>query len=300
MLILKYLKINHLQDNQINVNQSDKALKFCFDVISSYQYQALRTRFKQFQNEFWHQDRQWYSDYEIHYCSSTVYTLPYMHNDYTLRGIRNESEYDRSDRFDNVNKLSIWTEIIPRGPSLYFKKVTTLRLTNGLKIGGETDEYQLQTSDLLFFDMIVNVSNVKHLIIAEECYMSSSEVLLCLLEQLPCVSSLTICQDQLMSYLSDWQLCKCLNNKIKTLDTGLHSMWSNFYDRFSDVNLFSKTFSNVETLNDLLLIVSNCSKLSTMYIGNTNAEISSWIKKNASTLNVYINYLFFPEESDEY
>ncbi|CAF0845169.1 unnamed protein product [Adineta steineri] len=290
--------------------------KFCFGEFSVYSYEEKLIKITQFQSDFWHEKHQWYIDYKIDYFSLIVYTLPYIHNDYTLttadhgsdnsNQFDNLDEFDSSDRFDNVNELSIWTRMIRSDSSFYFRNVKTLRLTSGVEGEGETDEYELQTYDLQFLDVIVNLSNIQHLIIAEECYMSSSEVLLNILEQLPVVSSLTIRRDQLISYLDNYQLCKWLNEKIKTLNISSGWNQSGIHNQFGNENLFSKTFLNVEhlicdieTLDELLLILSKCSKLSTLNIGNINEEIYTWIQRNASTLNIYINFWFFPKETDD-
>jgi hypothetical protein len=61
--------------------------------------------------------------------------------------------------------------------------------------------------------------------------------------------------------------------------------------------MLCKTFSNleelhcrIEKLDDLLLILKQCSKLSMIYIRNISKHIYSWIQINQSKLNVYIDY----------
>ncbi|CAF4047365.1 unnamed protein product, partial [Adineta steineri] len=60
---------------------------------------------------------------------------------------------------------------------------------------------------------------------------------------------------------------------------------------------FCKTFSNVEELqcdidnvDDVLLILTKCSKLSKIKIKCVTKRIYTWFQNNALTSNVYINY----------
>ncbi|CAF1433478.1 unnamed protein product [Adineta steineri] len=60
---------------------------------------------------------------------------------------------------------------------------------------------------------------------------------------------------------------------------------------------FCKTFSNVEELHcdidnvdDVLLILTKCSKLSIINIKCASEPVFTWFELHARTFNVYINY----------
>ena len=96
-------------------------------------------------------------------------------------------------------------------------------------------------------------------------------------------------------FLENDKLCKCLNKKIDTLDLIDYS--NDYFVKSNEVDLLSKTFSNleelycyVEELDVLLLILKQFSKLSIINIPNISEDIHTWIQINASELNVYIDF----------
>jgi hypothetical protein len=266
--------------------------KFKFDYCSSrLSSDEKLIEFRKFQTDFWHKQHHWYTNYEIDSLLVSVYTLPYARSEYTLTTMKHE--YGNSNEFDNVNKLSIWTRAITDDSPYYFRNIQSLRLTNGYNNEGKKDWYELRTEQIEFLGMIVNLSNIKHLIIDKECRMTSS-FLSKLLKNMPNVSSLTIKKDTLISSLENREFCKYLNKKIKTLD--ISGDWVDRYIPFKKIRLFGEAFSNIEQLqchigdiHDLLQILAECSKLSMIKIVCIDQQTESWIETNASTLNVYID-----------
>jgi hypothetical protein len=96
-----------------------------------------------------------------------------------------------------------------------------------------------------------------------------------------------------MKYFRNDELCQYLNRKIKQLD-----ILNERDDTSKNMIQFCQVFSNVEQLtcrdmdsvDELLLLLASCSKLSILKIENINKQVHAWIKANASTSNIYFDY----------
>jgi hypothetical protein len=205
----------------------------------------------------------------------------------------NSSSMKYLNEFDNVKNLPLCTSAIRKDSPCFFRNVQSLRLESRSNSNDDKDEYK--TKELEYLNMIIDVSNVKNLIIENQSLLKSS-LLLEILTKLPNVSSLKINKDTLISHLKNRQLSEYLKRKITTLD--ISGDWTvNNYFKSNEIDLVSKTFSNLEHLkcdiknvDDLLLILEQCSTLSTINLGKISKQIYSWIQINVSTLNVYLDF----------
>jgi hypothetical protein len=158
------------------------------------------------------------------------------------------------------------------------------------------DGYKLEKEQIKFLNMITNLSNIKQLVIPNTCLVSSSSSLLLeLLKELPCVSSLKIDKHIIKDFHNNHELCEYLNRKINTLYIDNYYYCESM--KSDDVNLLCKVFSNIEQLqcqieklDDFLSILRQCSKLSIINLSYKDLDVKSWIQMNASKLNVYIDY----------
>jgi hypothetical protein len=114
--------------------------------------------------------------------------------------------------------------------------------------------------------MIVNLSNMKHLVIAYHCKLETPSVLLELLKEAPQLSSLDIRSGLLISLFNDDELCKYLNKMITELN--ITENHNSSMDDSCDLNQFCRTFSNIEQLScnldqldSLLFLVKHLPKL---------------------------------------
>ncbi|CAF4332249.1 unnamed protein product, partial [Adineta steineri] len=138
--------------------------------------------------------------------------------------------------------------------------------------------------------------------ITEECAVKS-ELLFEILKQMPNISSLILKKKITSSFYTNHELCELLNKKIKMFD--YRNPASANYFKIQDLDWFCKTFSNVEELHcdidnvdDVLLILTKCSKLSIIKIKCVSESTFTWLKINARTCNVYINYELKYDESE--
>jgi hypothetical protein len=123
----------------------------------------------------------------------------------------------------------------------------------------------------------------------------TSELLCEILKQMPNVSSLKLRKQIISSFYNNHELCELLNKKIKILDF-TYPTW-NHYVKIQDLDWFCRAFSNLEELqcdidnvDDVLLILTKCSKLSIIEIKCVIKRVYTWFENNALTSNVYINY----------
>ncbi|CAF4123193.1 unnamed protein product [Rotaria sp. Silwood2] len=279
---------------------------FNFGYYAHHSYNEKLIKFQQFQTDFWHKQHHWYTNYEIEGFTALIYTLPYVWNEYTLTSTMNRynnSLISYSNEFDNVKNLFLCTKAIKNNSPCFFRNIQSLILINECDFYGVVDKYKLQVKQIEYLNMIVNVSSIKHLKIAGECYVTSS-ILLEILKNIPNISSLTTDKQILITFLDNQQLCEYLNMKIKRLDISID--WSDSYIQSNKIDFFCKIFSNleqlqcyIENLDDLLLILTKCSKLSMIKILKINKQIYTWIQNNAPILNVYIDFTLDDYESDD-
>jgi hypothetical protein len=268
---------------------------FCFAAHDFSNEMLIKLR--KFETDFWHKQHHWYTNYEINGLATSIYTIPYISSIYRLQHTTKRyinSLMSNSNEFNNVKNLDIEPRAIRKDSLFYFKNVQSLTLTHELDDEEKTNECDLSNTQIKFLNTIVNVSNIKHLSIEDDCHITSS-LLSKLLKKMPNVSSLWIKKQTLISFLENRELCKCLNKKIKTLDISIHYLHR--YINPNQIDLLCKTFSNLEKLHcyiknidDLLLILKKFSKLSMIKLEMISKQIYSWIQINASTLNVNINF----------
>jgi hypothetical protein len=277
--------------------------KFYFIRYFKRHYHKTLNRMRQFQTDLWYKQHHWYTNCEIVDFTISIYTIPHIQNQYTLTSTakrHRNSLISYSNEFDNVKNLSLSTKAIRKDPPCIFRNVQSLRLMAERKDNANRDEIvtcNLKVKQIEYLSRMLNVSSIKHLTISEEYFMSSS-ILLEILKNFPNISSLTTDQKLLLSFLKNRQLCTYLNKKIIKLHISFCP--PDGYVQFNEIDLFCKVFSNLEhlqcyfqDLDDLYLILTNCSKLSMIKLERINEEIYSWIQIHKSTLNVYFDF-FFP------
>ncbi|CAF1347693.1 unnamed protein product [Adineta steineri] len=262
---------------------------------STDSYNDILNKFQQFQSNFWSKQHQWHTNYEIHNGLASIYTIPYVWNQYTL--VTSNSNSGNLNGFDNVTELTLSQMAIKDNSSYYFNNVKSLKLINEYQSGKNPDEHKLQKEQIKFLNNIVNLSSIKHLKIpSSDHVLSSSSLLLEILKELPYVSSLQIDKRDLILFVKDHELRKYLNTKITTLYLYNYKCYGDFI-KSDEVDLLLESFSNLEQLRcnigssvSLSLIVKNFSKLSIINSTYITKEVHSWIQENASKLNVYIDF----------
>ncbi|CAF3833856.1 unnamed protein product [Adineta steineri] len=288
--------------------------KFYFQEKKSENLTEKLNKFQQFQNDFWHKQHQWYTNLEIYTRTSTIYTIPYEKDNYKLTCNTNKHGYlwkKNSNVFDNVKILTLTPRLIATNWKCYFKNVESLILKRHSYEHYDDDdddehETNIMSTEIKLFRTIINLSNIKHLTIDGQFYLTSS-LLLDLLKELPNVSSLKIDEEQLMKIFDTIELRKYLNKNIKKLEIFSPTCFDEriFLNKIN--TLFSQVFPNIEQftcdymkqVDDLLVILNECSKLSIIKCKAISKSVNSWIQINASKLDVYLDFKEVDDETDD-
>jgi hypothetical protein len=274
--------------------------KFYFRYFFFNKFDENLRIFKQFQTDFWLKEHHWNINYEIDHFESSIYTIPFLRNQYRLTtntNIYRNSFKDYSNGFNNIKILSFMRRAIKDNSIYYFRNVQSLILIDQQ---GYYDGNQLKIQHLR---KIINLSNIKHLTIDDDSWLRSSSFF-SLLNQLPYVSSLRIDPDTLMRFFNKIQLRKHLMEKIQKLDISCYlsdgilipdQIRSTFCQVFSNIEQFKCDY--MENLDDLLLLLKHSSKLSIIKVQRISKSIHSWIQINASTLDVYLDFQLILNET---
>ncbi|CAF1339326.1 unnamed protein product [Adineta steineri] len=281
-----------------------RVFNFNFGWRYAESYDNMLIKLSPFQTNFWHQHN-WYINYVIDGGRASVYTIPYIPHYYTLKSTikkYNSSQTNGLNEFDNVKYLSLFVNAIRDDSSWYFRNVQSLSLERTGNYHDEDDEYESEIEHeddeyefkIEHLKKMVNLSNITELEMTKRCGIKS-ELLFETLKQMPNISSLILKKQITSSFYTNHELCELLNKKIKILYYTNPSLFH--YTKIQDMDWFCKTFSNVEELHcdidnvdDVLLILTKCSKLSRIKVKCANISIYTWFQLNARTFNVYINY----------
>lgn len=180
----------------------------------------ILSKFKQFQTNFWLKQHHWYTEYILHENSAQIYTIPYISDTYKLTPYINRypnESIKNINKFNNVSELTFHLQKLPLNESYYFANIRSLSLENQLYTK-DIDDDILKIEQIEYLKLILNLSNIKHLIISSKCEIESSFVLLELLKQTINLSSISIELEYLQSFFDDEDLCKYLNKMIIKLD----------------------------------------------------------------------------------
>jgi hypothetical protein len=109
--------------------------KFSFDYAATDSFNKKIIELHQFQTYFWHKHHDWYTTYEINDSLVSIYTMPYIRNEYRLICTMNRY-INNPNGFDNVKNLYLHTGTVTNGLSSYLRHIETL--TNEFKGGGQS------------------------------------------------------------------------------------------------------------------------------------------------------------------
>jgi hypothetical protein len=225
-------------------------------------------KWKQFQNDFWHKQHHWYTEYSLSNGYVCIYTVPYTSDTFRLvsHTIRYYNELvNNSNTFENVTDLMISLDSITKKCQYHFSHVTSITFGDPLFLCDNS--LLFNENDVENLKMIVNLSNVKHLSMVTGCTFETSSVLLEILKQTPQLSSLSINPDILISIFDNDELCKYWNGMIKKLDLKYYPI--NSLNDIYKLNKLWEIFSNLEQLtcsirqfDCLLFLIEHLPKLS--------------------------------------
>ncbi|CAF4005416.1 unnamed protein product, partial [Rotaria sordida] len=144
-------------------------------------------KFKQFQNDFWHKQHHWYTEYSFNDQFVQIYTIPYFSNVYQLKKPthRYTSELiNHLNIFQNVIYLTLASAVITDKCQYYFSNVKSLTII--------PFKYDHNLLHVQFLKIIINLSNLKYLDVSKIWKMLTSSILLEILKESPQLSSLII------------------------------------------------------------------------------------------------------------
>jgi hypothetical protein len=241
--------------------------KFDFDFYSESRNNIMYGKWRQFQDDFWHKQHHWYTEYSTSNNSASIYTTPYISERFVL--IPSTRRYcikwmNNINTFDNIRDLTIHPDAMTEQCEYHFSHVISLELGDSSALAHNSLLYK---KHIEFLKMIVYLSNVKNLKIRSNCQLKTSSVLLEILKQAPQISSISINPNALILLFDDVELCKYLNKMIKNLS--IWDSWETSFNIFYETKQFCKIFSNIEQLmcrieqlDSLLFLLKRLRKLS--------------------------------------
>jgi hypothetical protein len=254
---------NLIQSSLIYLNN----FKFKFGCERRHNDKFIFNIFKQFQNDFWCKQHQWYTEYSLEKYFAFIYTIPYISTTHKLDVNTKRFPLNNSNIFNKVTYVTLHHEVVTDKCQYYFSNLQSLELLiteqNPCPIPKPIDMYYLK--------MIVNLSNLKHLNVSEYGRMLTSVLLLDILKESFNLSWITMNPNDLILLFHDDELCKYFNKMIKKLDVLKYSHPS--FKNSGEMKKFCEIFSNIEHLtcyviepNDVLVLVNQLDKLSTINV----------------------------------
>ena len=273
-----------------------KKFNFICKYINTIEHKQIRQVFQQFQNDFWLNEYKWYTECTLSNDFSTIYTIPYIHNSYTLESFSDQffnSTIDRRNIYANVNYVKFNADIITNQYAYYFPYVKTLSIDNCC----------LNRNYFDLLKTIVNLTNLNELHILSKCQLDDSSILLDIVKQSSNLSMLNIDSRMLRLLFVNHELCKYLSKIIRKL-TLIAACDAN--EEFDQMNKFWQTFENLEELDctiekrqSIRLILESLPRLSHLNIRLKTARIvkdlETFTKEIATKLGVNI---FIESEAD--
>ncbi|UJR12546.1 hypothetical protein I4U23_016722 [Adineta vaga] len=243
-----------------------KNFKFIFLVERSPYSEIDEQRFKEFQNDCWFNKHHWHMEYSI----SEIYTLPYPREKFKLL-LNSHRYYNESfnylNTFKNVKYLTLDPQVLTENNQNFFPNIESLSLGNPHYSASHWT--MVKSSHLKYLQIMVHLSNIKHLILLNNFYFETADIFKKTLKSATQLSSLTINLSYLLIWFNSNELSKYFNKTIRKLQIFSEPNYSlhDFY-----VEQFCKIFSNLEqlecSLNDshIIYLIKYLPKLK--YIGN--------------------------------
>ena len=294
----------------INANQWERLITSSLPYLNVFKFNfyypirksehSITNQFIEFQNDFWSKQHHWYIEYTLEDDSLIFYTIPYMFNTYTLQSkIKRYINpfVNNSDTFSNVTDLTIDPDITTEDCQYYFSHVISMTLKKKEYIRHHT---KLNFNHLKYLKTVVNLSNLKHLVISFKFEFQTSSVLLELLKEASQLSSLDIHANVFSSLFDNNELCKYLNKMITKLATINHS--HGLINDLCDLEQFCKIFSNLKQLacrldqrDPLLFLLKHLPKLSCITVASVRFIRNSkpaWVEKRSLGGRIIRDYYY--------
>ena len=262
--------------------------KFKFECTLDNESNFIEGKLKEFQSDFWCKQHHWPTEYSLSIYSYIIYTIPYISNTYMLIPCINKycnQLINNSKKFGNVTKLTIDSNEVKEKSQYYFSSINRMKLENSWTV-------ELIKS----LAMMVNLTNVEHLIISYRCRLQTPSVLLELLKQTRKLFSMTLNQYILVSLFGDNELCKYLNEMIIKLQ--IVDDFEHLLNDPHNLKKFCETFSNIKQLgcttkplDCLLYLLKHLSKLEylTLYSSTNDFGFRIYqLEKEAQKLGLQI------------
>jgi hypothetical protein len=262
-------------------------------------------KFKQFQNDFWCKQHQWFIEYVLDTNSAVIYTVPYTSNTYRLTLCSNKL-INNFHTFDNVTDLTLCYEATREKCVYYFSNVVSLKLETTFVGSKQNDNHILRIEYIKSITMIINFYNLKHLDISSYFAIETSS-LLEIFKQTSQLSSITINPFILSTLFDDEELCNYLNKMIKKMN--IYKFGHDSFNNSNEVEQFCEIFSNIEQLicninhiDQLAILLNQSPKLSSITVfltpSDNSEKLFSWFKTEALKFNIIYRINYFHTYAD--
>ena len=227
--------------------------------------------FPSFQTDFWLKEHHWYVECLVQNSFCMIYTVPYRtaFSQLPLQSRRISARLsDDAQIFEHVRKLVVSENDVRKHGKYYFSNVTSLVITDSLRITNEDDERHF--IDCL--SSLLKLTHLKHLELSLDCRSERLFLLLQILQLAPQLSSLCTkrCSFELLAAHYP-KSSRCLNDQIRKLNLREYCPFGNH--QLCRVNLLDQSVPNLEQLtmsmvdsDDLFFLLNHFSKLSSFTV----------------------------------
>ncbi|UJR18941.1 hypothetical protein I4U23_022071 [Adineta vaga] len=310
MINLQSLTISTCENSDIvNASRWQQLITSSFPYLKIFRFKfSLRDRneiiqkYNEFQSDFWIKEHQWYTECLLgnsyDFC---IFTIPY------LNGIRPMNlTYDRifnihidnSKTFDTVTCLHLSNGELKTSSDFYFPNVTSLTIDSLSTIISKVNEQRFIQS----LKRIINLSKLNYLKISICIRTRGLTILLEILKEASCLSSLNIQQSAVDIFKMNKELCQYLSKRIKKLQFS-HFTQSDPFDKPSFIKSIYRIFPNLEQINysmlneseSCLCLLQNLSQLSRLTITFYHRERSGSFDEVKKELSKLKNIFFYEQ-----
>ena len=272
--------------------------KFLFRFDIEDEHHDFVSKFKLFQNAFWHDQHHWYTECVLNNKEALIYTIPWMFDTYEITPNTNRYYFHKIDKtkvFTKVTNLTVNMPTLIDIDQYYFPNITSLRLINDRV--DEMDHHSPQPVESKYTPSLttgVNLSRLNHLEISSKCHWISTSIILQLIGNASRLSSFKTDPTILFLLFKSGGL-QCLKT-IKRLDVTGNS--SNKQLGCEEIENICQTFPNMEKfrccivgLDVLQATIDHLSKLPFMrafsYSASAGEYAHDWLEAHRSDLDSY-------------
>jgi hypothetical protein len=310
MINLRSLTISTSENSDIvNASRWQQLITSALPHLTVFRFKfGLRDRneiiqkYNEFQSDFWIKEHHWYTEcllanpYDFY-----IFTIPYLNGIrpmYLIYDRLFNIQVDNTKTFNTVTYLYLLDGKLNTSSDFYFPNVTSLSIDSLSTVISKADEQRFIES----LKRIIDLSKLKHLRIPICVQTRGSTILLKILKEAPCLSSLNIQQSAVDILKRNKELCQYISKRIKKVQFS-HFTQSDPFDKTRFVKSTYQVFPNIEQITysmlkeseSCLCLLQNLPQLSRLTITFYHREGSGSFDEVKKELSKLKNIFFYEE-----